>query len=394
MIYGAAGSPLGFSGEGERVRLAGMAVSRMSEFFDVYSGRRVLVTGHTGFKGSWLALWLLRLGASVTGYSAYLPSDPCNFVACGLAERIESVTGDVRDLTTLEAVFQVCQPEIVFHLAAQPIVRRSYDDPKQTFDVNAGGTVNVAECVRRCRSVRAVVFITSDKCYQNQEWVWGYRETDRLGGDDPYSASKACAEIIVHAYVRSFFSGSGSVAAVTARAGNVIGGGDWAEDRIVPDCIRAFSSGQVLIVRSPDATRPWQHVLEPLSGYLLLGSHLWKGDASTCGGAFNFGPRADANASVKELVEAIQHGWPAGQWQASSPAGATKRESRLLKLNCDRALHMLGWHAALDFEQTLDLTVTWYREFYAGNPDVFGLSSRQVEAYVAAARMRGLPWTR
>ena len=245
-------------------------------FGHVYAGRRVLVTGHTGFKGSWLTAWLLGLGAEVAGFSDGVPTSPAHFDVIGLADRIRDYRGDVRDRKALVAVMQEFQPEIVFHLAAQALVRASYEDPAATFEINAMGTLNILEAVRVTPSVQAVVSITSDKAYRNDEWVWGYRETDHLGGYDPYSASKGCAEIIAHSYFKSFFSGEGTPSCATTRAGNVIGGGDWAADRIVPDCARAWSAGKPVEIRSPYATRPWQHVLEPLSGISGWGGvQLW-----------------------------------------------------------------------------------------------------------------------
>jgi CDP-glucose 4,6-dehydratase len=284
-------------------------------FGDAYRGRKVLVTGHTGFKGSWLCAWLLELGADVIGYSLYLPSTPANFEVLNLRERLEDVQGDVRDIDHLRQVFQHHSPEIVFHLAAQAITRKSYDIPRETFFTNLGGTVNVLESLRASESVKAGVIITSDKCYQNVEWVWGYRENDRLGGDDPYSASKACAEIACHSYIKSFFSSRGFPLLSTARAGNVIGGGDWALDRIVPDMVRAFSSGQSLEIRSPGATRPWQHVLEPLSGYLWLGANLLRENQQVAWGAFNFGPSSEVNRSVAGLNQEFLKTWGPGEWQ-------------------------------------------------------------------------------
>lgn len=289
---------------------------KMSAMFDeIYKNKRVLITGHTGFKGSWLAIWLKELGADVVGYSLDPPSEPNNFEATRLREKITHIHGDIRDLDRLMETFKKYQPEFVFHLAAQPLVRLSYNEPKMTFDTNIGGTVNVFEAVRKTPSVKVLVNITSDKCYENKEWVWGYRENDPMGGHDPYSASKGCAELVFSAYLKSFFSQNAAqksgdmtqlreqlgscpqistsgprLGAASARAGNVIGGGDWGTDRLVPDCIRALSRHQPIGIRSPKAVRPWQHVLEPLGGYLLLGAALWQ-DPQKYSGAWNFGPR-------------------------------------------------------------------------------------------------------
>ena len=353
-----------------------------------YSGRGGLITGHTGFKGSWLTIWLSSLGARVAGYSAYLPSEPSNFSVCGLRRRTESFEGDVRDIERLSRVFDEFRPEVVFHLAAQPIVRRSYADPKLTFDTNVGGTVNVLECIRRSGSVMAAVIVTSDKCYENLECVWGYRENDRLGGSDPYSASKACAEIAASAYARSFKSEFPRVS--TARAGNVIGGGDWAESRIIPDCVRAWSVGREAIVRNPASTRPWQHVLEPLSGYLWLGANLLC-SARFHGEAFNFGPDQKVNKSVSELIELFLSSWGRAGW-GHERAEAGGKECKLLKLSCDKSLHELNWRAVLSFEETVRLTAEWYRSYYSGAEDMYEVTAGQIERYVGEAARQGLTW--
>lgn len=369
-----------------------MAAGQARGFVDAYKGRKVLITGHTGFKGSWLALWLAELGADVVGLSLYLPSDPCNFKACNLRQRLTHLEGDVRDEKCLFDTFSKFKPDIIFHLAAQPIVRRSFDEPKLTFETNLIGTVNVLECVRKTPSVRAGVVITSDKCYENVEWVWGYRENDRLGGKDPYSASKACAEIATHAYMRSYFSANDTPRLTTARAGNVIGGGDWAADRIVPDCVRAISAGRVLEIRNPGATRPWQHVLEPLSGYLLAGSRLLGGCEETRGSAFNFGPPHETSWSVGELTSEIARRWGAQGWRSTTAEATDGKECTNLKLNCDKALNVLGWRAVLLFEETVRLTVDWYKTFYGKGRDMRAVSMSQIGEYTNLARERGLTW--
>jgi CDP-glucose 4,6-dehydratase len=300
------------------------------------------------------------------------------------------------------------KPEVVFHMAAQSLVRPSYADPARTFETNALGTMNVLEAVRQAPSVRALVLITSDKCYRNDEWVWGYRESDHLGGKDPYSASKACAEIIAHAYFASFF-GEGGCTAATVRAGNVIGGGDWAVDRIVPDCARAFAAGEAVTLRHPQATRPWQHVLEPLSGYLWLGARLLREAEGLAEGAprchresFNFGPPSDVNATVREVAEALAAYWPGFSVQCLSEAGSGKGESTLLKLCCDKALSYLDWKPTLSLAESIRYTAEWYREYHeladSGNPDLAGnmgrFTSRQIAAYAHTAMERGLIWTR
>jgi CDP-glucose 4,6-dehydratase len=363
-------------------------------FSGAYTGKRVLVTGHTGFKGSWLSYWLLQLGAKVTGFSLYIPSKPSNFEVLGLRSRLDHQEGDLRDPAALEAAFQAAKPEIVFHLAAQAIVRTSYEEPKVTFDTNLGGTVNVLESVRRSDSVRVAVLITSDKCYENVEWEYGYRETDRLGGKDPYSASKACAEIAISAYNRSFFATGGGKRVASTRAGNVIGGGDWAKDRIVPDCARAWAEGGAPVIRNPRATRPWQHVLEPIGGYLWLGSQLLEAPEGLAGEAFNFGPDADVNEPVEHLIDEMRKTWNGQSWRSDQDASRHKAEAGLLKLSCDKALHRLRWQATLSFEEAVRMTAEWYREYYRDHSGIQALTDEQIRQYVALAQQRGQAWAR
>lgn len=363
-------------------------------FANTYQGRRVLITGHTGFKGSWLAAWLTQLGATVAGFSNGLPSTPAHFTAMDLADHLEDLRGDIRHRDTLIKAVGTFKPEIIFHLAAQALVRRSYEDPVGTFEANMVGTLNILEAVRSCPSVEAVVMITSDKCYRNDEWVWGYRETDHLGGDDPYSASKGCAELIAHSYFKSFFKDGPACA--TVRAGNVIGGGDWAADRIVPDCARAWSTNKAVHIRSPWATRPWQHVLEPLSGYLWLGAYLLEkvnGPFSPKGEAYNFGPAADINNTVAEVVKALSVHWPGFQYKMDT-ALAEMKECTLLKLCCDKALAHLGWKATLNFEETIRYTAEWYHRFYSedNSSPMLDYSLGQIAAYCNTAELRGQAW--
>ncbi|MDR0816563.1 MAG: CDP-glucose 4,6-dehydratase [Desulfovibrio sp.] len=368
-------------------------------FADAYNGRRVFITGHTGFKGSWLAAWLVRLGAAVGGYADAVPTEPSHFAAMGLGEYIEDTRGDVRDRETLARAMCNFRPEVVFHLAAQALVRKSYEAPAETFETNMLGTLNVLEAARRCPSLQALVLITSDKCYRNDEWIWGYRETDHLGGGDPYSASKGCAEIIAHSYFQSFFQKGPACA--TTRAGNVIGGGDWALDRIVPDCARAWTAGQPAVIRSPAATRPWQLVLEPLSGYLWLGARLLDnhGNPSTVHGqAYNFGPAADVNNTVSEVAQALKRHWPGFAVQMDATGQPGGRESTLLKLCCDKALAHLNWKATLGFEETVRHTAEWYQYFYRGEGgkkprNMLNFTLGQIAAYVNAAEQRGQIWT-
>lgn len=366
----------------------------MSYLKDAYSGRKVLVTGHTGFKGSWLALWLKELGAEIVGISAYLPSDPCNYDVCRLNECVVHVEADIRNGKRMVEIFDQYKPEVVFHLAGQSIVRRSYEEPKITFDTNLMGTVNVMECIRNTRSVQAGVLITSDKCYENAEWVWGYRETDRLGGKDPYSASKACAEIAARAYFQSYFNGDDRPCLATTRAGNVIGGGDWATDRIVPDCVRAFSSGQDMEVRNPMATRPWQHVLEPLSGYLLLGAKLLERYRGAFGESFNFGPAEDVSRPVGDLVDEIANRWGRGNTCTSMNDHSDRKECTFLKLNCDKASSVLGWRAILSFDQTMEMTVEWYKSYYEKTNDMRAFSIKQIGEYSSIANELGIRWVK
>lgn len=365
-------------------------------FSNIYSGRRVLITGHTGFKGSWLTSWLLELGAQVAGLSIGSPSYPCNFEVLGLEERIKHFQGDVSNPAVVKEVLLQFKPEIVFHLAAQALVRRSYKQPYETFMTNAIGSLNVLEASRSTPSVRAIVVVTSDKCYQNVEWIWGYRETDRLGGDDPYSASKACAEIISHSYIKSFFrltEGAPSVA--TARAGNVIGGGDWAEDRIVPDCMRSWSKNLAVKIRNPNSTRPWQHVLEPLSGYLQLGSELWQHPAAIHGKSFNFGPDSTVNEPVSKLIEKLANFWPQARWEYELPQGHKEHEANLLKLCCDQALVELAWLPTMDFTTTVQLTGEWYQSYFSKrSEDMVKIMSDQISVYCNKAKSRGYLWVK
>jgi len=353
---------------------------------NTYKGKKVLITGHTGFKGSWLAIWLKELGADVIGYALDPPSEPNNFEATRLQKKITHVHGDIRDLDRLMDTFKKHQPEFVFHLAAQPIVRLSYEEPKLTFDTNVGGTVNVFEAVRKTASVKVLVNITSDKCYENREWIWGYRENDPMGGHDPYSASKGCAELVFGAYCKSFFSSGAAkdrtIGAVSARAGNVIGGGDWGKDRLVPDCIRALSAGRVIDIRNPHAIRPWQHVLEPLGGYLKLGAAL-RHNPEKYSGAWNFGPDDSSHLSVAELADKLIKYWGSGSWKDLSDPNAV-HEANLLKLSCDKAHAELNWHSALTIDECVRMTADWYRKYYMENQhaDVYSLCVEQIHGYM------------
>lgn len=361
-------------------------------FGDVYAGRRVFVTGHTGFKGSWLTLWLLDLGADVSGFALEPPTEPSLFEVLGFGSqaggadakdphpvrggRLTDLRGDVRDREALAAALRNAAPEIVFHLAAQPMVRRSYAEPHLTYETNVMGTVNLLEGVRELadggRSPRVVVNVTSDKCYENMETRRAYVEGDPLGGFDPYSSSKGCAELVTAAYRRSFFASPGTPAVVSARAGNVIGGGDWGEDRILPDCVKALRAGVPVEVRNPGAVRPWQHVLESLSGYLCLAAALWRGDVARdaetapAAGAWNFGPSDDALVPVLEIVEGVVRAWGAGEWRSAPAAVRQPHEAGLLVLDAGKAGRELGWRPAWGVDEAVTVAVRWYKEFEAG----------------------------
>jgi CDP-glucose 4,6-dehydratase len=333
----------------------------------------------------------LSLGAKVAGYSLNIPTQPANFETLGLASQITHIVGDVRDRSELQKAINAFQPEIVFHLAAQPLTRLSYDYPQITFETNTLGTLNILECVRNQSSIHAVIIITSDKCYRNDEWIWGYRENDRLGGNDPYSASKAAAEIICNSYMQSFFK-NGRPAVATTRAGNVIGGGDWAMDRIVPDCIRAWSKGEKVKIRNPRSRRPWQHVLEAISGYICLGASLLNGIESVRNEAFNFGPAATVIQSVEELISELAQHWQTAKWEIEPEVVSNKIESGLLKLNCDKALHHLNWHAILSTSEAIDLTSKWYKTYYSSPKSIPELTREQIKDYTSRATKKELPW--
>lgn len=355
-------------------------------FLDFYKGKRVMVTGDTGFKGSWLSLWLTELGADVAGFALApeRPDDHYNLI--GLDGKIRHTTGDIRDLAALKAVVSGFKPEILFHIAAQALVRLSYDDPKSTFDTNVGGSVNVLEAVRATPSLRSVVYVTSDKCYRNNEWLWGYRENDALGGHDPYSASKAAAELVFSSYMDSFLSKRENFGAASVRAGNVIGGGDWSPDRIVPDCVRFLKSNRPIVLRNPNATRPWQHVLEPLAGYLLLGARLCE-DPKAFSGAWNFGPDNDSIRTVRELSEKIVKVWGAGSVEVAAQSSAP-HEATLLHLNCDKARIKLDWRPRWGFDRAIKETIDWYRDLGSGAKAI-EISRRQIREYTEALYDRG-----
>jgi CDP-glucose 4,6-dehydratase len=330
-----------------------------------WENKTVLITGHTGFKGSWLSLWLQSAGANVVGYALHPPTQPSLFETARVAEGMTSIIGDVRDLEHLKTVVAEHEPEIIFHLAAQPLVRHSYEDPIETYSTNVMGTANMLEAVRHSDSLRAVVSITSDKCYENKEWLWGYREGDQLGGHDPYSSSKGCAELVISAYRRSYFPPERyeqhGVALASTRAGNVIGGGDWAKDRLIPDIMKALLENRTVIIRSPHAIRPWQHVLEPLHGYVCLAEKLWT-HGPKFSQAWNFGPSSDDAKTVSWIVEYLSNAWGEGaQWRLDG--AEHPHEDTYLKLDCSKARSLLGWAPKLSLPTTLDWIVEWYRGY-------------------------------
>jgi len=362
-------------------------------FGGVFRGKRVLVTGHTGFKGSWLCLWLRELGAEVAGFSNRIPTRPSHFHLLQLQGEVQDRRGDIRDATAVTQWFRKFRPEVVFHLAAQPLVRRSLLEPADTFAVNTLGMVNVLEALRVTPSVRSVVLATSDKVYRNMEWSRGYHEEDRLGGKDPYSASKGCAELVAYSYLQSFFRRPRPALAL-ARAGNVIGGGDWAEDRIVPDAVRAWTRGAKVRVRHPESTRPWQHVLEPLSGYLWLAARLLASPAGLHGEAFNFGPPPRADHTVGELLQSLQNHWPGAAWVRDSGQAKGSREARLLKLSCRKARAQLHWLPSLSFRETAALTGEWYDCWHRKTTPPREASRQQIRAYTERARKAGIRWAK
>ena len=353
----------------------------MKNFNNIYRGKKVLVTGHTGFKGSWLSIWLRELGAEVIGYSLDPYTEKDNFNLSKLSEKILDIRGDIRDKKYLREVFEKYQPEIVFHLAAQPLVRLSYDIPVETYETNVMGTINILEEIRNSKSVKVGILITTDKCYENKEQIWGYRENEAFGGYDPYSSSKGACEIAIHSWIKSFFNPKDydkhgkSIASV--RAGNVIGGGDWAKDRIVPDCIRALEENKDIEIRSPKSIRPWEHVLEPLSGYLLLGQKMLEEPTKYCEG-WNFGPTLDAIVNVWEVASNIVKFYGKGKLKDISNPNDL-HEAKLLLLDITKARFELGWKPTLTIEQSIELTVDWYKRYMS--EDVYELCRKQIERF-------------
>lgn len=362
-------------------------------FGGIYENKKVLITGHTGFKGTWLTTWLLNLGAEVAGYSIGIPSTPSHFEELELEKSIKHYLGDIRDYEHFYNVCEEFKPEFIFHLAAQPLVRESYLLPKDTFEVNMIGTLNVMEVIRHMKDVVKVgVIITSDKAYDNVEWVYGYREDDKLGGEDPYSGSKGAAELIVKSYMHSFFK-TGYPNIATTRAGNVIGGGDWAKDRIVPDIVTSWSNKNAVEIRNPHSTRPWQHVLEPLSGYLCLGAELYNEKSQHRNSSFNFGPDSKVNKNVGELIDEMQNLWDDSPGWVNKFLDESMKEANLLKLCCDKANIYLKWYPTLDFKETVEFTTNWYNTYYKKNNSILSLTTSQINEYIKLAKRKKLEWT-
>lgn len=358
-----------------------MPVNRIEPAF--WKDRRVFVTGHTGFMGGWLCLWLNRLGANVSGYALAPPTNPNLFDTISLQDRVASTIADIRDLTNLSKAMRDCAPEIVLHLAAQPLVGNAFDNPVETFDTNIMGTVHMLETIRRTPTVQAALIVTTDKVYENQEWAWGYRECDPLGGHEPYGVSKACAELVVDAFRQSYFSDRRDIGIATIRAGNIIGGGDWAENRLIPDAVRAFSTGQPLFLRNPDATRPWQHVLDPLRAYLILGQRLTE-DPGKWSGPWNLGPAEDDALPVSAIADELVRLWGDGAcWQSENAPSDNKltgnkaRESQQLVLSSSRAANELEWRPSWRIKRALAASIEWYRANLA-HQDMVELSMQQI----------------
>ena len=362
-------------------------------FGNSFKNKKILITGHTGFKGSWLSLWLKRLDASIYGLSNGIPTVPSNFEVAELVNEINHISCDIRDFKKLNNIIQDINPDYVFHLAAQSIVGTSFKNPLDTFSTNTQGTINLLECLRNIGKKCSAVIITSDKCYENNEWIWGYRENDKLGGKDPYSASKAAAEIAIKSYFHTYFEEDSPVKISIARAGNVIGGGDWALGRLVPDCMRSWSQNKSVEIKNPKSTRPWQHVLEPLSGYLLLAQTLHENKIDINGNAFNFGPSNSQNNNVGEVVQYMSEIWGNSKWEQTNKTFQDFKESGLLKLNCDKAIDLLSWFPVWDYKDTIYETVNWYKNYYLDKkfqPKDFSI--KQILKYELHASKKGLKW--
>lgn len=371
-------------------------VNVLPQFQRIYEGKRVLLTGHTGFKGSWLSLWLSQLGAQVYGYALRPPTEPSMFVEAGVESLLSGhEIGDVRDAEHVEKYMAAVRPEFVFHMAAQPLVRYSYENPAETYETNVMGTVNLLEAVRNTPSVHVCQVITSDKCYENREWVYAYRENDPMGGYDPYSNSKGCTELVVSSYRQSFFHpervGEHGVSLSSVRAGNVIGGGDWAEDRIIPDCIRALEKGEAINIRNPHAVRPWQHVMEPLSGYLWLAAKQYQRPGVYEEG-WNFGPGGIGHVPVSDIAAMVVKAWGSGSWESEHPGAEKVHEATFLKLDVTKARDLLDWHPVNSISEAVGGTVAWYLARSNGDESLQSLTIQQIRAYSEKAAGSGVRW--
>ncbi len=364
----------------------------MDTFKKTFKNRKVLITGHTGFKGSWLAIWLKELGAQVIGYSLDPPTNPNNFELTRLSEKITDIRGDIRNYQKLEETFQNYQPEIIFHLAAQAIVLTGFENPKETFETNVHGTINILEVAKKTPSVKTVIIVTSDKCYKDQNVPGGYRENDTLGGSDPYSASKSMAELAVYSYQKSFYDPSKDIVVASVRAGNVIGGGDFADFRLIPDSMKALMGKTPIMIRNPDSVRPWQHVLVPLSGYLALAAKIQE-KRHEYGGSWNFGPIEKMGITTKELADKIVNLWEGSSWQHIKHEN-NKKETMILKLNWDKAAHFLNWAPAYNYEEALKSTVEWFKKYdqEKKNVDLYRLCVNQIIDYTERAQEQKIQW--
>lgn len=348
--------------------------------FNIFKDKKVIITGHTGFKGSWLTLWLLKLGAEVIGISKDIPTKPSHYLELNIKNKIKDIVADVTDVETIKEIFKNEKPDFVFHLAAQALVKKSYINPIETWNTNTFGTLSILESLRILNNKCISILITSDKCYDNVEWIWGYKETDKIGGPDPYSASKGAAEILIRSYYESFLSKKSNIKIGIARAGNVIGGGDWALDRIIPDCMTAWSNNNIVKLRNPKSTRPWQHVLEPLGGYLIFAVNLYNSNRLN-GEAFNFGPSIKKDYTVIDLVYKMSKYWKNIKWEDVSDNYNGPIESGLLKLNCDKANNLLNWEAIFDIDETISYTTNWYKNFYENKFSIYDYTLSQIESY-------------
>jgi CDP-glucose 4,6-dehydratase len=360
-------------------------------FNNVFKNKNVLVTGHTGFKGSWLTLWLKHLGANICGIALDPKTQPSNFESINLSNQIKDLRIDILNLKKLESAIINFKPDFIFHLAAQAIVKESYEDPVNTWKTNLIGTINIMEALRKSQKKCTAILVTSDKCYKNKEWLWGYRENDELGGIDPYSASKAATEIAINSYIKSFFKASNLVSICSVRAGNVIGGGDWSANRLLPDCIKSWSKNETVILRSPQSTRPWQHVLEPLSGYLSLATELNTNNQLN-GESFNFGPIDTEQHTVINVVNEISQYWDKVKWEVDEKSEIY--ESQLLRLNCDKAFNYIKWTPVMNFKETIKFTSEWYQKFYNDPKNMREFSINQIKEFTHLANLKNLSWSK